>query len=66
MQLCTQVYGCQGSELTFTQHVLLHSQSLIFPTLKIQEIPDLIEAYRYLGRRKFRQAVREWVKEQNP
>jgi Uma2 family endonuclease len=45
---------------------LEQSQSLIFPTLKIQEIPDLIEAYRYLGRRKFRQAVREWVKEQNP
>ena len=45
---------------------LEHSQSLIFPTLKIQEIPDLIEAYRYLGRSKFRQAVREWVKEQNP
>ena len=44
---------------------LEHSQSLIFPTLKIQEIPDLIEAYRYLGRRKFRQAVREWVKKQN-
>lgn len=45
---------------------LEHSQSLVFPTLKIQEIPDLIEGYRYLGRRKFRQAVREWVKEQNP
>ena len=45
---------------------LEQSQSLIFPTLKIQEIPNLIEAYRYLGRRKFRQAVREWVKEQNP
>ena len=45
---------------------LEQSQSLIFPTLKIQEIPDLIEGYRYLGRRKFRQAVREWVKEQNP
>ncbi|HAC63110.1 MAG TPA: hypothetical protein DCF68_06105 [Cyanothece sp. UBA12306] len=37
-------------------------QSLVFPNLKIQEIPGLIEKYRMAGRRNFRKAVREWVK----
>ena len=41
------------------------SRSLVFPSLNISEIPRLIEQYRPLGRRAFRQAVREWVKSQN-
>jgi Uma2 family endonuclease len=36
--------------------------SLIFPDLNIQSIPNLIEENRTKGRRKIRQAVREWVK----
>lgn len=37
--------------------------SSIFPTLPIQELPELIEKYRFSGRRSLRQAVREWAKE---
>lgn len=39
-------------------------QSLVFPNLKIQEIPAVIETYRREGRRAFRQAIRAWVREQ--
>ncbi|MEA5535202.1 Uma2 family endonuclease [Crocosphaera sp. XPORK-15E] len=38
--------------------------SLIFPDLKIQEIPSIIKVYRQAGRRIFRKAVREWIKKQ--
>ncbi|MBR8831292.1 MAG: hypothetical protein N5P05_001519 [Chroococcopsis gigantea SAG 12.99] len=40
------------------------TESLIFPTLKITEIPLLIEAYRSSGRKSFRDALRQWVKNQ--
>lgn len=39
-------------------------KSLIFPNLKIQEIPSLIETYRQAGRRTFQKAVKRWLKEQ--
>jgi Uma2 family endonuclease len=39
-------------------------QSLVFPKLKIQEIPAVIESYRQEGRRAFRRAIREWVRKQ--
>ncbi len=38
--------------------------SAIFPQLNIPEIPQLIEQYRPLGRRAFRQAIKEWIKAQ--
>lgn len=36
--------------------------SLIFPDLKVQEIPQIIDEYRLQGRRKIRQKIREWAK----
>jgi Uma2 family endonuclease len=36
--------------------------SLVFPTLAIQDLPQLIEQNRANGRRAIRRAVREWVK----
>jgi Uma2 family endonuclease len=36
--------------------------SLVFPQLPIQELPMLIERYRYAGRRSLRRAVRDWVR----
>jgi Uma2 family endonuclease len=39
-------------------------QSQVFPTLKVQELPTLIEEYRDLGRLALRRAVRQWVREQ--
>jgi Uma2 family endonuclease len=38
------------------------AQSAVFPQLPLQEIPQLIDGYRLLGRRAFRRAVRDWVK----
>lgn len=37
--------------------------SSVFPTLPIQEIPQLIEQYRPQGRRAIRRAVRDWAKQ---
>ncbi|MBD2388710.1 Uma2 family endonuclease [Cylindrospermum sp. FACHB-282] len=37
-------------------------KSLVFPSLKIRELPNLIEQNRANGRRAIRRAVREWVK----
>jgi Uma2 family endonuclease len=39
-------------------------QSRVFPTLKVQELPQLIEENRGLGRLALRRAVREWVRRQ--
>ncbi|MBE9077426.1 Uma2 family endonuclease [Romeria aff. gracilis LEGE 07310] len=39
-------------------------QSQAFPSLRVQELPQLIEAYRDRGRLALRRAVRAWVKEQ--
>ena len=36
--------------------------SSVFPTLRIQELPALIEQYRPQGRRAIRRAVREWAR----
>lgn len=38
--------------------------SLVFPNLHIQQIPEIIEQYRLEGRRKIRQQIRKWVREQ--
>jgi len=40
------------------------AQSLVFPMLKVQELPSLIEAHRTQGRLALRRAVRAWVREQ--
>ncbi|MEE4246599.1 MAG: Uma2 family endonuclease, partial [Kangiellaceae bacterium] len=37
-------------------------QSQVFPTLRVQELPQLIEENRERGRLALRRAVREWVK----
>lgn len=39
--------------------------SLIFPTLPIRELPQLIEKYRFDGKLELRKAIREWVRENN-
>ncbi|AFZ26614.1 hypothetical protein Cylst_4536 [Cylindrospermum stagnale PCC 7417] len=40
-------------------------KSLVFPSLKIRELPNLIEQNQANGRRAIRRAVREWVKSAN-
>lgn len=40
------------------------TQSQVFPSLAIQELPSLIETYRNQGRLALRQAVRVWVRNQ--
>lgn len=39
-------------------------QSQVFPALRVQELPQLIEAHREQGRLALRRAVRAWVREQ--
>jgi Uma2 family endonuclease len=39
-------------------------QSRVFPSLRIQELPGVIAAYRDQGRLALRRAIREWVKGQ--
>jgi Uma2 family endonuclease len=39
-------------------------KSLVFPNIKVQELPKILETYRRQGRLEIRQAVRNWVKEQ--
>jgi len=41
-------------------------QSQVFPSLKVQELPGLIESYRGQGRLALRRAVRQWVHGQLP
>jgi len=36
--------------------------SSVFPTLRVQELPALIEQYRPQGRRAMRRAVRDWAR----
>lgn len=52
-----KIYQLEGKEYIEVQI------SSIFPTLPIQEIPELIEKHRYSGRLSLRKAVREWVRE---
>lgn len=40
------------------------TQSLVFPTLKVQELPGLIAAHREQGRLALRRSVRAWVRGQ--
>lgn len=53
-----KIYQLQGEEY------FQRETSLVFPNLKIQEIPSLIERYHMVGRRVFRQAIRKWVRGQ--
>ncbi|MBO3461440.1 Uma2 family endonuclease [Aetokthonos hydrillicola Thurmond2011] len=53
-----KIYQLQGEEYVERE------ASLVFPNLNIREIPSLIEKYRMAGRRVFRQAIREWVRNQ--
>ena len=39
--------------------------SLAFPTLPVQELPGLIEAYRSQGKRAMRRAFRQWARERS-
>jgi Uma2 family endonuclease len=40
------------------------TSSLVFPGLRLQEIPSLIEEYRSSGRNSFRKAIRLWAQSQ--
>jgi Uma2 family endonuclease len=40
------------------------ARSLVFPSLSIQEIPQLIAAHRSQGRLALRRSIREWVQSQ--
>ncbi|NER81072.1 MAG: Uma2 family endonuclease [Leptolyngbya sp. SIO1D8] len=50
------IYLLQQSQYAETE------QSLVFPSLKVQELPGLIETNRGKGRLALRRAVRAWVK----
>lgn len=52
------IYGLQQGQYIQVE------QSQVFPTLKVQELPQLIEENRNLGRLALRRAVREWVRQQ--
>ncbi|ACK70264.1 protein of unknown function DUF820 [Gloeothece citriformis PCC 7424] len=53
-----KIYQLQGEEYFQVEN------SLVFPNLRVQEIPSLIDTYRSQGRRVFRREVREWVSRQ--
>ncbi|GBF79976.1 Uma2 family endonuclease [Aphanothece sacrum] len=61
-----EIWCYDSGELTIYQlekgNYYEKEQSLVFPNLRIQEIPSLIQSHRMVGRRAFRKAVREWVK----
>ena len=40
-------------------------RNLVFPSLPIQQLPDLIEKRRLAGRRAIRRALRAWVQQQH-
>ncbi len=50
-----QIYRLENNEY---QEV---NKSLIFPMLQVQEIPKIIDKYRFEGRRKIRKKIREWA-----
>jgi Uma2 family endonuclease len=52
-----KIYQLRSGEYVQTQN------SLAFPSLPIQELPQLIETYRAEGRRAIRRAVRAWARE---
>jgi Uma2 family endonuclease len=52
-----KIYQLRQDEYVQTQN------SLAFPSLPIQELPQLIETYRAEGRRAIRRAVRAWARE---
>lgn len=54
-----KIYQLEGKEYIEVQ------TSSIFPTLPIQEIPELIEKHRYSGRLSLRKAVRAWAREKS-
>jgi len=52
-----KIYQLQNEEYIEVEN------SSVFPMLRIQELPTLIEQYRPYGRRAIRQAVRNWAKQ---
>jgi Uma2 family endonuclease len=50
------IYVLNGEQYTQAE------QSRVFPSLRVQELPQLIRAHREQGRLALRRAVREWVK----
>ncbi|MCC3513264.1 MAG: Uma2 family endonuclease [Microcoleus sp. PH2017_17_BER_D_A] len=54
-----KIYQLEGKEYIEVQ------TSSIFPSLPIQEIPELIEQNRYSGRLSLRKAVRAWAREKS-
>jgi Uma2 family endonuclease len=52
-----KIYQLQGDEYLEVE------TSSVFPMLRVQEVPVLIEAFRPNGRRAIRQAVRNWVRQ---
>ncbi|WP_013321776.1 Uma2 family endonuclease [Gloeothece verrucosa] len=53
-----KIYQLQGEEYLEVEN------SLVFPNLRVQEIPSLIDTYRCEGRLIFVRQVREWVRRQ--
>lgn len=53
-----KIYQLQDGEYVESE------QSLVFPSLPIRELPQLIEQYRADGRLAIRRAVRQWVRGQ--
>lgn len=51
-----KIYLLQADETYETS-----ADSLVFPDLPVQEIPEVINQYRLQGRRKIRQKIREWA-----
>lgn len=54
------IYLLQNDQYEQSEH------SLVFPSLKVQELPGVIEENRSQGRLALRRAVREWVRQQMP
>ncbi|MDB9529799.1 Uma2 family endonuclease [Oscillatoria sp. CS-180] len=46
-------------------HYVESESSCVFPSVKIQDLPQIIEQYRDRGRLPLRRAIKAWVKQQN-
>ncbi len=62
-----EIWCCDSGELKIYQlqneGYMEVETSSVFPTLRVQELPALIEQYHPQGRRAIRRAVREWARE---
>lgn len=63
-----EIWCCDQGQLrihVLQQHQYFEaSQSQVFPNLRVQELPELIEGNRDRGRLALRRAIREWVRQQ--